>query len=313
MLSSVGIHSALMMVDTRRGVVDPDAPSLWGNHMIAAIEIPAGYQSTYLRSVVTAKNGHRYLIFDPTWELTSFGQLENNLQGSYGILLEGPQTEAIQLPILAPDRNTIRRSATFELKPDGTLEGVVTENRFGDVAEERRRFYTMGDANEQRRYLDHVLNQDLTSFTISNLKVVNAVSLNKDFSMSFSISAEHFARPMGSLLMLRPRVLGTNTFDLDRKPRNLPIDLRETMQSTDIFDIKLPAGYTIDELPVPVHLDLGFASYESASTLTGGVLHYTRTYTVKQITLPASRYADLQHLASVINGDEQNNAILTRK
>lgn len=313
MLSSVGIHSALMMVDTRRGVVDPDAPSLWGNHMIAAIEIPVGYQSPSLRSVVTAKNGHRYLIFDPTWELTPFGQLENNLQGSYGILLEGAQTEAIQLPILAPDRNTVRRNATFELKPDGTLQGTVTEKRFGDVSEERRVFYTMGDANEQRRYLDRILNQDISSFTISDLKVVNAASLNKDFSMSFALSAEHFARPMGSLLMLRPRVLGSNAFDLNRNQRSLPIDLRETMQSTDAFDIKLPAGYTIDELPAPVKLDLGFASYESASTLTEGTLHYTRTFTVKQITLPASKYADLQHLASVINADEQNNAILTRK
>jgi len=313
MLSSVGIHSALMMVDTHRGVVDPDAPSLWGNHMIAAIEIPASYESPSLRSVVTAKNGHRYLIFDPTWELTPFGQLENNLQGSYGILLEGPQTEAIQLPILAPDRNTVRRNATLELKPDGTLEGTVTEKRFGDLSEERRAFYTMGDAAEQKRYLDHVLNQDLTNFSITDLKVVNAASLNKDFSISFGLSAEHFARPMGSLLMLRPRVLGTNTFDVNLKQRTLPIDLRETMQAIDNFDIKLPPGYTMDELPAPVHLDLGFASYDSASTLTGDTLHYTRTYTVKQITLPASRYADLQHLATIINADEQNNAILTRK
>jgi hypothetical protein len=62
LLSSVGIHSALMMVDTDRGVVDPDAPSTVGNHMIAAIEIPAKYDSPRLHSVVTAKTGRRYLI-----------------------------------------------------------------------------------------------------------------------------------------------------------------------------------------------------------------------------------------------------------
>ena len=57
MLSSVGIHSALMMVDHRRGVIDPDAPSIVGDHMITAIEIPKGYESPRLRSVVTAKTG----------------------------------------------------------------------------------------------------------------------------------------------------------------------------------------------------------------------------------------------------------------
>jgi transglutaminase-like putative cysteine protease len=313
MLQSVGIHSALMMVDTERGVVDPDAPSLVGNHMIAAIEIPSGYQSPSLRSVVTAKNGKHYLIFDPTWELTPFGQLENNLQGSYGILLEGAQTEAIQLPVLAPDRNTIRRNATLELKPDGTLEGSVTEKRFGDASVDHRRYVEGGDSAEQRRMLDQLLNQDFSSFSVSDFKIDNVASLNKDYTMSYNLTADHYARTMGSLLMLRPRILGTNAIALDKKPRTVPIDLGETMQATDSYDIKLPPDYTIDELPLPVKLDLGFASYESASTFNAGTLHYTRTFTIRQITLPASNYTDLQHLASVINADEQNNAILARK
>lgn len=75
MLSSAGIHSALMMVDTSRGVVDPNAPSIVGNHMIAAIEIPKGYTSPKLHSVITAKNGRQYLIFDPTWDQTPLASL----------------------------------------------------------------------------------------------------------------------------------------------------------------------------------------------------------------------------------------------
>ena len=67
MLSTVGVHGALVMVDHRRGVIDPDAPSIVGDHMIAAIEIPKGYSSPKLRSVVTSKTGRQYLIFDPTW------------------------------------------------------------------------------------------------------------------------------------------------------------------------------------------------------------------------------------------------------
>ena len=41
MLQAVGIKAYYVPVDDRRGVVDPDAPSLAGNHMITAIEIPA--------------------------------------------------------------------------------------------------------------------------------------------------------------------------------------------------------------------------------------------------------------------------------
>jgi hypothetical protein len=85
------------------------------------------------------------------------------------------------------------------------------------------------------------------------------------------------------------------------------------MQANDEYDIELPAGYAVDELPEPVKLDLGFASYESSSKVKGNALHYSRTYTVREITLPAEKYSDLQKLAGVISTDEQSRAILKKQ
>jgi Domain of Unknown Function with PDB structure (DUF3857)/Transglutaminase-like superfamily len=313
MLSSVGIHSALMMVDHRRGVVDPDAPSTVGDHMIAAIEIPKGYDSPRLRSVITAKTGRRYLIFDPTWEKTPFGQLEHELQGGYGVLLEGADSQVVQLPVLAPELNRIHRTASFHLQPDGTLKGTVTEKRFGDVSESGRDLYTMGDAKEQREYLDHVLGQDFTTFQVSDVKVENADALNKDLTTTYTLAADRFGKNMGSLLMVRPRVLGSEYLETDRKPRTVPINLRETMQITDDYDIELPPGYSVDEIPDPIKLDMGFAAYQSTSLVKDNVLHYSRTYTVRAVTLPAEKYSDLQKLAGVIAADEQSRAVLKKE
>jgi hypothetical protein len=313
MLSSVGIHSALMMVDTRRGVVDPNAPSIVGNHMIAAIEIPKGYTSPKLHSVIAAKNGRQYLIFDPTWDKTPFGQLEHGLQGGYGLLLEGEQSQIVALPVLPPDLNTIHRIASFQLEPDGSLKGTVTEERFGDISENRRSLYTMGDAKQQSDFLDNVLNQDFTAFTVSAFKVQNAEALNKNLTTSYSLHADHFGRVMGPLLMIRPRVLGSEDLETDHEARRVPINLRETLQTTDDFNIELPPGYAVDETPDPVKLDLGFASYESSSHVKDNILHYTRTYTVRQVTLPADKYGDLQKLAGVIAADEQSRAVLKKQ
>ncbi len=313
MLSTVGVHSALVLVDDRRGVVDPDAPSVVGDHMIAAIEIPKDYNSPKLHSVVTAKNGRRYLIFDPTWDKTAFGQLENNLQGGYGVLIEGKDSQIVQFPLLSPELNTIRRDAKFQLQPDGSLKGIVTEKRFGDVSEDRRVMYTTGDAKEQSDYLDHVLEQDFTTFKVSDFKVENADSLNKDLTTTYSLDAERFGKPMGSLLMVRPRVLGGEYLETDHKKRTVPIDLRETMQAKDDYDIELPPGYAVDEVPGPVKLDLGFASYESTSQVKGNILHYSRTYTVREVTLPPEKYGDVQKLAGVIAADEQSHAVLKKQ
>src|ERR1700733_640530 len=313
MLSTVGIHGALVMVDHRRGVVDPDAPSIVGDHVIAAIEIPRGYSSPKLRSVVTSKTGRQYLIFDPTWDKTAFGQLEHNLQGGYGVLVEGSDSQIIQFPVLSPDLNTIHRTASFQLQSDGTLKGTVTEKRFGDLSVDRRSLYTMGDAKEQTQFLDRVLGQDFTSFTVSDVKVQNAEALNKDLTTSYSLTADRFGKSMGSLLMIRPRVLGSEGLRTDQKKRYVPINLSETMQEQDDYTIELPTGYAVDEIPDPVKLDLGFASYESSSSVKDNVLHYTRTYTIREVTLPADKYPDVQKLASVIATDEQNNAVLKKQ
>ncbi len=313
MLSSVNVHSILVLVDSDRGFVDPLAPSVLGNHAIAAIEIPKGYESPKLRSVVLAKSGRRYLIVDPTSEKTPFGQLESGLQGGYGVLVEGKESEIVELPVLSPTLNTVNRSAKFELQPDGSLKGNIVEKRFGDLSSYRRYLYTMGDAKEQKKDLDRILSLDFGSFNVTEFKVENAEVLNKDLTTSFNLSADRFGRTMGGLLMVRPRVLGSEGMALDKKARSIPIDLRQTMVAKDDFTIVIPADYMVDELPDPVKLDVGFASYESSSQLTGTSLHYTRTYTVRQVSLPADRYADVQRLAAAIDADEQNHAVFKKK
>ena len=42
-------------------------------------------------------------------------------------------------------------------------------------------------------------------------------------------------------------------------------------------------------------------------------MHYTRTFTLREVTLPADRYADVQKLASAIAGDEESQAVLKKQ
>jgi hypothetical protein len=41
-------------------------------------------------------------------------------------------------------------------------------------------------------------------------------------------------------------------------------------------------------------------------------MHYTRTYTLNQVTLPADKYADVQKLAGLIATDEDSRAVLKK-
>jgi hypothetical protein len=313
MLSTVGIHSTWVMVDSRRGVVTPDLPSMFGNHMIAAIQLPEGYTSDKLHAVVTAKSGKRFLIFDPTWTYTPFGTLESNLQGGYGVLVDGKDSQLIALPVLAPDLNTVTRTATLKLADDGSLSGEVTERRSGDIAAHWRRVFQERSEKDQREAMVHALGPDLGDFTLSNSTVENTAALTKDFVQKFDVTVPAYARQTGPLLLVRPRVLGRDSMTLDRKIRLYPIDLEETSSVKDEFDIELPQGYVVDELPEPVSIDVGFAAYQSRTELHGNTLHYARVCTIREVELPKEKYQALQHFIGEIEQDERSQAVFKKK
>jgi transglutaminase-like putative cysteine protease len=312
MLAAAGIHSTWLWVDTEHSM-DASMPSLLGDHMVAAIELPAGYTSPEMYSVVTAKSGKRFLITDPTWEKkTPFGQIEHELQGTSALLVDGEQSQVIQIPVMDPGRNTWTRTAHLKLELDGGLKGDVTERMYGDEGSEFRYAFTYSDEHQRSEILDRHVNADLTGFTLENVKIDNLPDVDKEAVLSYSVTAKSYAKTMGPLLMVRPRVLGSDALRLDDKQRHYAINLGQTVRKQDSFDVELPEGYVVDELPAPVKKDVGFASYESSTSVKGKTLHYERTYTVRQVEVPAERYGDLRGLVSAIVNDERSNAILRK-
>ncbi len=313
MLNAVGVRSTWVMVDTHRGYVDPALPSRDGNHMIAAIEIPSGYSDPALRAVVTARTGKRYLIFDPTDTYTSIGLIRPELQGSYGVLVTGKDSQIIELPVLAPDASMIDRQASFSLDADGTLKGKVTEVRSGETASRYRYLYNAETEKEQREFMEHRLQRDLASFTLDSASAQNTHDMSKSVVVNFSLTANRYAKPAGDLLLVRPRVIGTNAERFNDKPRKYPIDLGETGTWRESIEVTLPPGYAVDDMPEPVSVDVGFASYKSEVKAGNGVLHYSREYQVKALELAPDKYADVRKLMGTIASDENNSAVLKKK
>lgn len=312
MLHVVGIEANYVLVDTHRGVIDPKVPSIAGNHMIAAIQIPEGYKDPRLQSVVESQ-GRRYLIFDPTDTTTPVGSVRPALQGGYGLLITEKNSKPVEIPLLAPVSNVLTRKGTLELTTEGTIKGLVSESRSGAASLSLRYRYTNEDEKKINESLEHRLRRDLPSLTLSEIVAKNVKERSKPLELSYVISCTGYAKKAGGLLLIRPRVIGSDTMPFDKKVRKYPIDLEETGTWKDIFDVQLPEGYVADELPEPVDLDMDFASYHSSVTTKNNVLHYERSYVVKKVDLPAASFQQVQNLMGTIAGDEQATAIFKKK
>jgi MAF protein len=311
LLQAAGIKANYLAVDDRRGVVDPNAPSLAGNHMITAIEIPPGVQDSRLRAMATAA-GRRYLIFDPTNERTAVGNLPAYEQGSYGILAAGGDSQILPLPVLDPDANLNITTGTFTLQPDGALTGEVRSSHQGPDGAEYRMFLKYTNDKERHEYWEKMIAADLPGVELQNFTFNQPADLNQPLEIHYTIASRQFAHQAGPLLLIRPRVLVSHSAFFDDKPRTVAIDLGSTGHWHESFDIALPKGYVVDETPDPAEVNSEFLSYRSAITVKNGILHYECDYQVRQVELPASKAFEFRRVESAILRDEKATAVLKK-
>ena len=135
---------------------------------------------------------------------------------------------------------------------------------------------------------------------------------DQPFVFDYSLLAENYAQTAGDLLMVRPRVVGSKARGLleTKEARKYPVEFDGPARDTDSFEITLPPGYEVDDVPPPVDADYGFASYHSKSEVNGHVLRYTRTFEVRELSVPLNKIDDLKTLYRIISTDERNTAVL---
>ena len=122
-----------------------------------------------------------------------------------------------------------------------------------------------------------------------------------------------YAKTAGNLLIIRPRVIGEKGSSiLTGKPRKYPIEFTEATLQTDNFDITLPAGYVVDELPQSVEAKCDYATYKSNVEVKDNVLHYKRTYEITGVVVPTEKLPEVRDFFHQVAAAEKSSAVLRR-
>jgi hypothetical protein len=318
MLSQVGIESFYVVINSERGYVTPEVPANVGgfNHVVLAIKLPANVSDLSLVATIQHPRLGTLLYFDPTNELTPFGEIGGYLQANYGLLVTSEGGELVELPRQPSAMNSIHRSGKLTLDPLGTLKGEISETRVGDRAwAERWRLRTVTKSADQIKPIEDLLAGSLSLFNITQASVTNLNRTDQPFGFHYAFEARGYAKNAGGLLLVRPRVLGVKTSGLleTKEPRTFPIEFEGPSRDTDTFEIVIPAGYVVDDIPPSVDADYSFASYHAKTEVNGNLIHYSRTLEVKELSVPVARADDLKKFYRIIASDERNTVVLKTK
>ncbi len=317
MLREIGVESYYVVIDSDRGIVRPDYPSMRFDHVILAIRLPENVTSGDLFAIASDAKLGRLLFFDPTDEYAPLGYLPSQLQSSYGLVVAPEGGELISLPLLPPSANRLMRIAKFTLSPVGDLSGDVQEVEWGGPAESNRGELLAAQPAKRAEILEGFLGEFLNNFTLTSASLGNLEQFDKNLVIKYKFVSQGYAKSAGDLLFVRPRVVGDKYADLltlfaQDKPRQYPIAFEEATRQDDLFDITLPAGYAVDGLPKPVQADCDYASYHSEIKVADGVLHYHRTFEIKNIDVPTQKLPEIRSFLQQVAADQQESAVLRR-
>ena len=313
MLKEVGIDSYYVVINSERGSVTSDSPAEVEafDHVILAIKLPEGVNEKSLAATIEDDKLGKILFFDPTNTFVPFGEIGGYLQDNYGLLVTQERGSLVKLPQL-PGAGTSRKG-TIRLDAAGNFTGDFVEIHRGDSAWGQREYLkTVSKESDKVKLVEARLAESLPNFSVTKASIENLNYNDQPFGFTYSVVGARYAKPAGDLLLVRPRVIGIESSGVleKKEARQFPVVFEGPRKDSDLFEITLPPGYAVDDVPPPVDMDFSFASYHSKTEVSGNTLKYTRTFEIKELSVPLSKIEELKKFYRVIAGDERNTAVL---
>jgi hypothetical protein len=314
MLHEIGVEAYYTVVQTERGIVQPDFPAVTAfNHVIVAIRLPDDVDQGGLFAILHHPKYGKLLFFDPTDPYTPLGYIPYFEQDNYGLLVAPNGGELISMPLLPPPTNRLMRTAELSLSPTGELTGEVNEILWGGPATLDRARLLEAEPAKRAKFFEDFLGRQLSNFHLSSATVGNLELYDQSLVLHYKFAVQDYAKVAGNLLIVRPRVLGLKASGVDlRADRKYPVEFTEATLQSDDFTIKLPPGFVADDLPDPADVKSEYGSYKAKIEVANGALHYQRTYELKEVIVPTKNLPELRSFFRVIVADEHADAVLRK-
>jgi hypothetical protein len=201
----------------------------------------------------------------------------------------------------------------MQLLPSGGLTGDVEEIRSGEEASYLRARLMNADKDKRKAYFEEYLAEYLDRSHLTYASITGLDQYDAPLVLHYKFEAADYAKAMGDLMLVRPRVLGHKASDIaEDNKRKYPVSYERTSSQSDVIDIKLPPGYKVDELPQAADVKAPFAEYTSKIETKDNVLYYNRSYTVKDLMVPMDEMSALRTFMRGVASDERNTAVLKK-
>jgi len=280
------------------------------NHCIIAVKVS---DDTQAATVITHPKLGRLLIFDATDEDMPVGDLPEDEQGSFALIVAGDAGSLMRMPVTPPETNLLERRVEAGLDGEGMLTAQVREKATGRWAADYRSEFRHMSSPEYQKVIEGWITRGATGARVSKVeprdnKAAGLFDLNVDFA-----AAGYGQLMQNRLLVFKPAIVSRReSVPLTDSKRQHPVVLTSTSYAETV-QVKLPAGFEVDELPDAVKLEANFGSYATSYEVKDGQLIFSRKLVQRASTIPVAQYASVRSFFEKIRAAEQAPVVLARK
>jgi transglutaminase-like putative cysteine protease len=312
LLKAVGIEAYLVPItaDDRTYVRAEWASPMQFNHAIVAVRVS---DSITLPTVVETKTLGRLLIFDPTDSITPVGDLPLEEQGSYALIVAGPNGVLAQMPVLSAVANRIESNIEASIDATGRLNAKVQRRYHGQSAVSVRATEKLEGAAELKKRFEGSYARLLPASSISALSTAGN-SEESLLNVNLDLAADRFGQVMqGRLFVIRPGLLTSGgEYFFTSKTRKSPVELEADLRHDSIV-IKVPEGFKLDELPPPAKIASPYGTLEATWTVKDGQIVMQETLEITETVVPASDYAKVRDFFELVAGAHNAPVVLVKE
>ena len=280
------------------------------NHCIIAVKVG---DETNAPTVIKDEKLGRIMIFDATDPYTQLGDLPDHEQGSFALVVAGANGQLMKMPVLPPESSRLERQADAVLMPDGSLQGTIREQAYGQSASYFRAKNRLLSATDYQRETESWLSHRVTGAKLSKITPHDRPTDGR-FDLDLEFAAAAYAQLMqGRLMMFRPAFVGRlDTLTVSDARRTHPVLLSASAYSESI-KVKLPDGFVVDEMPAASQLETPFGKYHVTYEVKDGFLLFNRALTINKTEVTADKYETIKSFFAKVRTVEGDPVVLLKK
>lgn len=202
---------------------------------------------------IAVKVADKWRFFSPASYYTPYGMMSWIEEDQTSLVTDSKELIWQQIPLSPSEKSLEKRTGTFKMLEDGTLEGEVRIELTGHNASIRKsQTYQDSAAEQEKNFKERLKASVMPTAEIESLAIENARDPEKPLVYTFKIRVPGYASRTGKRLFFQP-----NVFERGASPRFISSKRKHDIYFSypfaemDEITIELPAGFKLESADAP--------------------------------------------------------------